>query len=216
MTENYTENSSEEALNDDAKQADAVDGKIKCLLIDDNYELSQLTLKGLERDFDIDYVPDGYSAHKKVANTKYDIIICDINMPYMDGLMLIEEFQKENIRTPFIFITGNVDEAVSKRAFHLGAYNIIEKPFKFKDLKQKIRLAISLQTSEVDEEISDQEAGYIYNQLKSYYYDFEKIIQNIQQYNVPLSVVSAELEKKGRIGKCLLDNPDNVKNLKAA
>lgn len=185
--------------------------KEQILLIDDNTELASLMSDTLSDEFHLDYAPDGFTAQKMIMRNAYSIILCDINMPFLNGLMLIEEFKKKNITIPFIFISGVIDNEITKQAFQLGASNVVQKPFNLKDLKAKIRLAISFYQESVSKDKSEQERGYIYNQLKAFYYDFEKIIYNIQFYNIPLNLVSEELEKKERTGKCLLDDPEYVK-----
>lgn len=181
--------------------------------MDDHEDMNTLISQGLGDEAIVDYAPDGYTAQKLISVKEYDLILCDINMPFMNGLMLIEEFKKKNISIPVIFISGDVNQEVSKQAFKLGAHNILSKPFKLKDLREKIKLAISIETPIEQENTSDQEVGYLYNLLKSHYYDFEKIMYNVHHYNIPISVIAEELEKKERSGKCLLDDPNYLNML---
>lgn len=185
----------------------------RVLLIDDHEDMYTLISCGLEVDCTVDYAPDGFTAQQLVTANDYDLILCDINMPFMNGLMIIEEFKKKNIRIPFIFITGEINQDISKQAFQLGAHNIISKPFKLKTLRDKIKIAVSMSNKVNNDIPADQEVGYLYNLLKSHYYDFEKIMYNIQYYNIPLNLIALELEKKERSGKCLLDDPEYILNL---
>ena len=81
-----------------------------------------------------------------------------------------------------------------------------------------MKLAISQKQSneEEDEGIQNHEKAYIYNLLKAHYYDVQEIIYNIQYYKIPLQVVKEELDKKASMGRCHLDNPENIKFLRVS
>ncbi len=190
--------------------------KIKALLVDDNYEFFQVLQLTTREYFDLEYAPDGFSAFKMAKRFSFDVIICDINMPFMNGLMVINEFKKKNLSVPFLFITGSVDDQICREALRAGAYNILEKPFETKELVEKVKLAIKLHQKEEIQTIDEQDRAYIYNTLKSYYYDVEKIMQAILQYNIPVSNVNAELEKKIETGKCIFDDVQSLKYYKSS
>lgn len=190
--------------------------KIKGLLVDDNYDFYVVTEALVSNEIDLDYAPDAFSAHKMVKASQFDVIICDVHMPLMDGLTLLGEFQKKNINIPFVFVTGNASEKIVKQAFRLGAYNFLEKPFKKEALLEKVRDAIELcdgkrLDNEATTEKEEQDKAYIYNTLKSHYYDIDRILQTINQVNMPTEAVHRELEKKMTTGKCLFDDIQNLK-----
>lgn len=180
--------------------------KYKVLLVDDNYEFYQIVQLSLEDYLEIDYAGDGFTAFQMVKRNNYDVVICDILMPLINGLALLHEFKKKQIVIPFLFVTGNVNDKIIREAFHAGAYNLVEKPFDKDDLLAKIENAVKLHKSESAVELTDQDRAYIYNTLKMYYYDVEKIIRSIHTANMPVSAIHLELEKKARTGKCLFDD----------
>lgn len=190
--------------------------KYRVLLIDDNYEFFQIMQIAMEPYMEIDYAGDGFTAFQMVKKQKYDIFLCDILMPMMNGIALLIEFKKKNINTPFLFITGNANDKVIKEAFKNGAYNIMEKPFDKDELLQKVETAIALHQEEEPEVVSDQDKAYIYNTLKTYYYDVDKIMRIIQQINMPVSSIHAELEKKVMTGRCAFDDLQNLRHIKHA
>lgn len=187
----------------------------KVLLVDDNYEFFLMirdTLASMEDPYvEIDYAPDGFSALHMAKKAVYDAIICDIQMPHLDGIKLLSEFSKKHYDIPFILISGHLEDKITSDAFQAGAYNVLQKPFQVTDLLEKIELAIDLQKSEKVSEISDQERAHIYNMLKMYYYDVEKIILLIQHFQIPVSYVQDEIKKKAQIGKCIFDDLQNLK-----
>lgn len=210
---NMKEDENKTATEDKKSSGDAPK-KYKVLLVDDNYEFYQIVQLSLEDYLEIDYAGDGFTAFQMVKRNNYDVVICDILMPLINGLALLHEFKKKHIAIPFLFVTGNANDKIIREAFHAGAYNLIEKPFDREDLLEKVENAVKLHKSERTTEITDQDRAYIYNTLKMYYYDVEKIIRTIHTANMPVSAIHQELEKKVRTGKCLFDDLQGLRHYK--
>jgi DNA-binding NtrC family response regulator len=189
------------------------DGKVNfsVLIVDDDYDFFEMLDQSIGDELSLDYAPDGFSAFKMVSKKTYDCIVSDINMPFMNGVTLLGEFQKKRLNIPVVLISGNINETVSKEALRAGAYNLLEKPFPIDELTLKIQNAIELHKKEQPSEADDQEKAYIYNTLKTYYYDIDQIMNKINKYQIPLSFIKDELEKKESTGKCHLDDPNNLK-----
>ena len=99
------------------------------LVIDDERAIRNtlsdiLSLEG----FTVDVAIDGAEGAKKIKDTNYDCILCDIKMPRMDGLEVLQIARQERPDTPFIVISGhgNIETAVD--AVKKGAYDYISKP----------------------------------------------------------------------------------------
>ena len=185
------------------------------LVIDDNVEFSKGLQLALRREYAIDCAEDAFTANKLISSHSYDVILCDVRMPYLGGLDLAEQLNKKLVYTPIIFVTGDASPEVTKRAFELGAANIIQKPCELDELLSKMSTAISL-NHRPDNDATYHELGYIYNLLKFHYYDINEILHQIQYYNIPLEAVKAELDKKQRMGRCHLDDVDSIKFLTKA
>lgn len=190
--------------------------KKRCLIIDDSYDCGTLTGEGIKEFFDYEFAQDAFSAQQLLSQKTFDIIVSDIQMPMVNGLDLAAELRKKYIKLPVIFITGDVNPEISKKALELGAANLLSKPINIQELVAKMQLAIQISQDREEEVSTDHELGYIYNLLKSHYYDIQEILYQIQYYHVPIAVVKDELEKKARIGKCHLDDPEHIKFLAKA
>ena len=99
------------------------------LVIDDEKAIRKtlgeiLTFEG----FTVDEAADGAEGAKKIKENNYDCILCDIKMPRMDGLEVLQMAREERPDTPFIVISGhgNIETAVD--AVKKGAYDYISKP----------------------------------------------------------------------------------------
>ncbi|SMF69402.1 response regulator [Pseudobacteriovorax antillogorgiicola] len=187
--------------------------KKRCLIIDDSYDFGVLMEEGIREYFESDVAQDAFTAQQLLSQKKFDIILSDIQMPFLNGLDLAQELRRKYINIPTIFITGDVTPEISKQALQIGAANLLEKPVNIPELVAKMQLAIQIAKEDHEDESTDHELGYIYNLLKSHYYDIQEILYQIQYYHVPISVVKEELDKKERMGKCHLDDPENIKFL---
>lgn len=185
----------------------------RCLIIDDQLDFCELVQLGIQNDFESDIACDAFTAQQLLAKKDYHIIVSDINMPIINGLDFALELKKKLINIPTIFVTGDLTPEVSKQAFQIGAANLMQKPVNLQELTEKMKLAIEIAKNSEDDTTTDHELGYIYNLLKSHYYDIQEILYQIQYYHVPISVVKDELDKKERMGKCHLDDPENIKFL---
>gem|GEM_PF-292158 len=114
--------------------------KIKVLLVDDEKLERVLIRKGYaweENGFEIiGEASDGEEALEVLSITTPDIIVTDINMPYMDGLKLTEEIRKRNIPCKIVIVTGYRDFDYARRALKSGVKDFLLKPVQIKDLKE--------------------------------------------------------------------------------
>ena len=101
----------------------------KILIIDDERSIRN-TLKDIlsYENYQVSLAENGMEAIKMVTSTEFDVILCDIKMPEMDGLEVLEKLQKIAFDVPVIMISGhgNIDTAVE--AIKKGAFDFIEKP----------------------------------------------------------------------------------------
>jgi DNA-binding NtrC family response regulator len=83
---------------------------------------------------EFDTASSGDKALAKIALQHFDLVITDLRMPGMDGLELMEQVQARCPHTRLIVMTAHSDAKTVKRAFELGAYEVLVKPFSEKRL----------------------------------------------------------------------------------
>jgi DNA-binding NtrC family response regulator len=76
----------------------------------------------------IDEAADGAEGLKKIKDNNYDCILCDIKMPKMDGIELLDAAREHRPDTPFILISGHGNIETAVEAVKKGAYDYISKP----------------------------------------------------------------------------------------
>ena len=113
------------------------------LVIDDQRSIRNTLKDILEyENHSVDLAEDGEQGIEQYKDKKYDVVLCDIKMPNMDGMEVLDKMQEEQHDAPVIMISGhgNIDTAVE--AIKKGAYDFIEKPLDLNRMLVTIRNAI--------------------------------------------------------------------------
>jgi two-component system nitrogen regulation response regulator NtrX len=101
----------------------------KILLIDDEKAIRYALREILEHEeTQVDEAEDGAMGLDKAKKGKFDLVLCDIKMPKMDGLEVLEKLQAHDADLPVVMISGHgtIDTAVD--ALKKGAFDFIQKP----------------------------------------------------------------------------------------
>jgi DNA-binding NtrC family response regulator len=114
------------------------------LIIDDERAIRNTLKEILEyENFKVEEALDGKDALQKIEKLKLDLILCDIKMPGgMDGLELLQKFQKQIPETPVVMISGHGNIETAVEAVKKGAYDFIQKPLDLNRLLVTIRNAM--------------------------------------------------------------------------
>jgi len=108
---------------------------------------------------------DGENALQLLQKENFDLLILDINVPGIDGLSLLEHLHTLNIHTPTIYISALTDIEDISRAYDLGCYDYLKKPFHLKELSLRIHnIKLSTDIPRVHLRLS---SSYSYDQEKS-------------------------------------------------
>jgi len=114
-------------------------GEVKILLLEDDVLLGEAIEKYLTvTGHLVELCKHGDKAYAVLQHTRYDLLVLDINVPGLDGLTLLEKLHALKIQTPTIFISALVDIEDISRAYDLGCYDYLKKPFHLKELVIKI------------------------------------------------------------------------------
>ncbi|MGB1507504.1 MAG: sigma-54-dependent transcriptional regulator [Crocinitomicaceae bacterium] len=114
----------------------------KILIIDDERAIRRALREILEFEkFEVDEAENGKQGVDKSKSELYDIIFCDIKMPEMDGMEVLDELLKSKVETPVIMISGHGNIETAVQAIKKGAYDFIEKPLDLNRILVTIRNA---------------------------------------------------------------------------
>jgi heavy metal response regulator len=113
---------------------------MRILVVEDEKKVAGFIKQGLEEEgYAIDVAFDGSEGLLMALDGVHDLIILDINLPKLDGLRVLQEFRKNQGKTPVLLLT--VRAAIEDKVLGLdtGADDYLTKPFSFQELLARIR-----------------------------------------------------------------------------
>jgi DNA-binding NtrC family response regulator len=119
----------------------------KILIVEDDAKIRAILKEILEeKDHEVEEAADGLEGFRKLEQANFDLCICDIKMPKMDGLEVLEKVKEAGIATNFVVISahGTIDVAV--QAVKKGAFDFLQKPFDLGRLEITLRNALDKTT----------------------------------------------------------------------
>lgn len=153
----------------------------RILVVDDEPDLRGILLKIIkELNIECDQAGNGQEALEALRVHEYHLVVCDIMMPVMTGLECLSASQAENVKTPFVFLTGFGDSNRMLQAMRLGAIDFINKPFDVSEVVEVIfrALEIGVRRHQIHEKIEKQ-APELLPQIKKQ----ERIISLMRSHN---------------------------------
>lgn len=120
--------------------------KIKTLIVDDMSSM-RMMIKSMLREngiLDVHEAADGEKAVEALSQGAFQLIICDWDMPNMNGLEVLQHVRGDDRlgQLPFIMLTANADREHVAQAIDAGVSDYLAKPFKPHDLIRKIGRAL--------------------------------------------------------------------------
>ncbi len=118
----------------------------KILVVDDSPIDRLLVGKLLESqdEWQVQYADDGHQAIEAIRDELPDIVVTDLQMPYVNGLELVQHVKQTNPSIPIVLITGHGSEKVAMEALRSGAANYTPKSCLQKDLARTVRKVLEL------------------------------------------------------------------------
>ena len=115
--------------------------KEQVLIIDDDEMMRLTILAVLEAfEFNVFSAQDGFSGLQLAKEIYPDLILCDLNMPFLNGFEVLKIIRNNltTVKTPFIFLTADTDPKNRVQAMQLGANDYLTKPFDINELLDSI------------------------------------------------------------------------------
>ena len=154
---------------------------MKILLLEDDILLNESIATYLSNiGHTITPVRDGNVCLQILEKEKFDLLIFDINVPNVDGLTILETLHAQKKIIPVIFISTLIDIEDISRAFELGCYDYLKKPFHLKELN--IRIDRILKTAQKDMCHKRLSASYSFNceNMTLYFHDEPQVLSKRQ------------------------------------
>jgi DNA-binding NtrC family response regulator len=121
------------------------------LVAEDETNLRMVLQKELQRlGYRVQVAPDGEAALRRLEESNVDVLLCDINMPRMDGMELLRRVHERPNPPEVIMLTGNGTIETAVEAMKMGAYDYLTKPYTINELDVRVRQAAEKRRLRVD------------------------------------------------------------------
>lgn len=117
----------------------------KILVIEDEAAIRRVLVKILSEEndtYEVDEAEDGLVGIDKIKKEDFDLILCDIKMPKMDGVEVLEAVKKIKPEIPIVMISGHGDLDTAVNTMRMGAFDYISKPPDLNRLLNTVRIAL--------------------------------------------------------------------------
>jgi two-component system nitrogen regulation response regulator NtrX len=140
----------------------------KILIVEDEAAIRRVLVKILSEENDsyqVDEAEDGVVGLDKIKNNDYDLVLCDIKMPKMDGVEVLEEVKKIKPEIPMVMISGHGDMETAIHTMRLGAFDYISKPPDLNRLLNTVRNALDKKQLVVENKILKKKVSKNYEMV---------------------------------------------------
>ncbi|MEP6260296.1 MAG: sigma-54 dependent transcriptional regulator [Gillisia sp.] len=117
----------------------------KILIIEDEPAIRRVLNKILSEEnntYQVEEAEDGLIGTEKIKDEDYDLVLCDIKMPRMDGIEVLEAIKKIKPEIPVVMISGHGELDTAVNAMKMGAFDYISKPPDLNRLLNTVRNAL--------------------------------------------------------------------------
>ena len=117
----------------------------KILIIEDEASIRRVLVKILTEEnthYEVFEAEDGLIGTEMIKNTDFDLVLCDIKMPKMDGVEVLQAVKKIKPEIPMVMISGHGDLDTAVNTIRMGAFDYISKPPDLNRLLNTIRNAL--------------------------------------------------------------------------
>ena len=140
----------------------------KILVIEDESAIRRVLVKILSEEndtYDVDEAEDGLSGIEKIKTNDFDLVLCDIKMPKMDGVEVLEALKKIKPEIPIIMISGHGDLDTAVNTMRLGAFDYISKPPDLNRLLNTVRNALDRKELVVENKLLKKKVSKKYEMI---------------------------------------------------
>jgi len=140
----------------------------RILVIEDEAAIRRVLVKILSEENDtykVEEAEDGLSGIEKIKKEDFDLILCDIKMPKMDGVEVLEATKKIKPEIPIVMISGHGDLDTAVNTMRLGAFDYISKPPDLNRLLNTVRNALDKKELVVENKILKKKVSKKYEMI---------------------------------------------------
>jgi DNA-binding NtrC family response regulator len=131
---------------------------ISVLAVDDEESFLELLQRVLEQEeYAVEKANDGISAINKLQTKTYDLVLCDLKMPRVDGVEVLKFVKEHYLDTQVVMLTGVNDVGIAVECMKLGAFHYITKPYSAQELVAVIERALERKKLSIENKVLKSE-----------------------------------------------------------
>ncbi|HSM63845.1 MAG TPA: sigma-54 dependent transcriptional regulator [Gillisia sp.] len=158
----------------------------KILVIEDEAAIRRVLVKILSEEnktYQLEEAEDGLVGIEKIKEEEYDLVLCDIKMPKMDGIEVLEAIKKIKPEVPVVMISGHGDLDTAVNTMKMGAFDYISKPPDLNRLLNTVRNALDRKELVVENTLLKKKVGKKYQMIgeSSAITSIKEIIEKVAQ-----------------------------------
>jgi two-component system OmpR family response regulator len=168
---------------------------LRALVVEDDPDLTRQLVNALEdAGYVVDKATDGEEGHFLGETEPYDIVILDLGLPQMDGITVLEQWRRADLKMPVVILTARDRWSDKVAGMDAGADDYLAKPFHMEELLARVRAQIRRAAGHAKSEI---ECGPLRLDTKSGRLTKDGAIVNLTSHEFRL--VSYLMHHKGRV-----------------
>jgi len=158
----------------------------KILVIEDEAAIRRVLIKILSEEsdkYEVDEAENGLVGIEKIRKEDYDLVLCDIKMPKMDGVEVLQAAKKIKPEIPMVMISGHGDLDTAVNTMRLGAFDYISKPPDLNRLLNTVRIALDRKELVVENKMLKKKVSKNYEMIgeSDAIYQIKDIIEKVAQ-----------------------------------
>jgi DNA-binding NtrC family response regulator len=188
----------------------------KILIIEDEAAIRRVLLKILSEEndtYEVDEAEDGLVGIEKIKNEDFDLVLCDIKMPKMDGVEVLEAVKKIKPEIPIVMISGHGDLDTAVNTMRLGAFDYISKPPDLNRLLNTVRNALDRKELVVENKLLKKKVGKNFEMIgeSDAISHIKDIIEKVAQTDARVLITGPNGTGKELVAHWLHQKSDRVK-----
>ena len=163
----------------------------KILIIEDEQSIRRVLKKIISEEnksYEVDEAEDGLEGLDLIQNTDYDLILCDIKMPKVDGVEVLEKVRRIKPEIPVVMISGHGDLDMAVQTMRMGAFDYISKPPDLNRLLNTVRNALDRKELVVENKNLKKKISQKYEMIGK-----SKAIEHIQNLIEKVAITDARV-----------------------
>jgi two-component system nitrogen regulation response regulator NtrX len=186
------------------------------LIIDDERSIRNTLREILEYEkFTVDEAEDGTQGIEKVSKGSFDLVLCDIKMPKMDGLEVLQKIQQLDKDPAVVMISGHGTIETAVEAIKQGAYDFISKPLDLNRLLVTLRNALDrnelvAETKQLKRKVHQLKGGEIIGNAKAIQ-EVKNMIEKVARTDARVLITGPNGTGKELVARSLHDNSERMR-----